>query len=384
MKNNKVLLVSWTLHPWPTGSSIIVNNVASQFSKNEMVLFGEKYNIQTNLKWSENYPKIYYVNPNINIRKRGQTHLRWLNIFKVINSIVDIAKTEKVTSILCVFPDDFYLFASYIASKRLKIPIITWFHNTYLDNYSGYRKVFAKWFQPLIFKSAEKVFVMSDGMLKFYKDKYPDYNFETLVHGFPLPKIDHVQYESSNHYPNKVKFLFTGSLNESCRDATVRLINVILANPSFEVHVYTGNPKSDFEKFGLNGSNFIYHGFVPLEKLYDKLSSFDVMLLPHGFLGDRTDIEFKTIFPTRTIPLLISGKPILAHTPKGVFLTEFLEKNDCAFIVDEPDESLIVAKINQIIENSEEVKLKVKNAFITSKIFDLKKVSNQLKDALKL
>jgi glycosyltransferase involved in cell wall biosynthesis len=379
---DKILLVSWGVFPMPTGSSIIVNNLATSFTKDQMTIIGEQDISRSNIGWPDDNPEIRYINPNINIKGRGQTHLRWLNIFKVINHIYKVVKDEKITKVLCIFPDDFYLFACYIATKRLNLPLYTWFHNTYLDNYEGYRKLFAFWFQPLIFKFSKKVFVMSDGMLRFYKNKYQDFDFETLVHGFPLPKISNVEYEASKHYPNKVKFLFTGSLNESCRDASVRLIKVILTNPSFEVHVYTGNPKSDFDKFGLNGSNFIYHGFIHLEKLYDKLSSFDVMLLPHGFLGERSDIEFKTIFPTRTIPLLISGKPILAHTPKGVFLTEFLEDNNCGFIVDEPNESSIMSKINQIIENPDEVKLKVKNAFITSKKFDIEMVCSQLKIAM--
>jgi len=379
---DKILLVSWGVFPMPTGSSIIVNNLASSFTKDQMTIIGEQDISRSNIGWPIDNPEIRYINPNINIKGRGQTHLRWLNIFKVINHIYQVAKDEKITKVLCVFPDDFYLFACYIATKRLNLPLYTWFHNTYLDNYKGYRKLFAFWFQPLIFKFSKKVFVMSDGMLKFYSNKYSGLDFETLVHGFPLPKIDAIEQESSKKYQEKIKFLFSGSLNESCRDASVRLMKVILNNPAYEVHVFTGNHQSDFEKFGLNGSNFIYHGFIPLEELYDKFSSFDILLLPHGFLGGRTDIEFKTIFPTRTIPLLISGKPILAHTPKGVFLTEFLKENDCAFIVDEPTESLIISKINHIIENPEEVILKVKNALITSKKFDLESISNQLKNAM--
>ena len=33
----------------------------------------------------------------------------------------------------------------------------------------------------------------------------------------------------------------------------------------------------------------------------------------------------------------MSGRPILAHTPPGCFLTRFLRENDCALIVDRPD-----------------------------------------------
>ena len=47
--------------------------------------------------------------------------------------------------------------------------------------------------------------------------------------------------------------------------------------------------------------------------------------------------EFRTIFPTKTIEYLISGRPILAHSPADAFLTKFLVENDCALVVDRPD-----------------------------------------------
>ena len=38
----KILLVSWTLPPEPTGSAVIVGNLAKQFRSSEMVIVGER------------------------------------------------------------------------------------------------------------------------------------------------------------------------------------------------------------------------------------------------------------------------------------------------------------------------------------------------------
>lgn len=377
----KLMIVSWTLYPWTSGSSIIVNNIASQFGKEELVLFGEKEPIRSAKDWPKDFPNLYHTDPNLRIKNRGQRHLRWFKFNTLVKEICRVAKQEKVSKILCIFPDDFYLYAAYRASKKLNIPLYTWFHNTYLDNYSGYRKQFAKWFQPKVFQYAKKTFVMSDGMLDYYKKQYPDNKFETLVHGFPLPEVNFQAFQINK---DKVRFVFTGSLNSSCEDATIRLMSTILKNPRYEVHVYTGNPIENFTRHGLDGKNFFYHGFIQLNDLYEKLSEYDIMLLPHGFDGDRTDIEFKTIFPTRTIPLLTSNRPILAHSPKGVFLTRFLEENECAAIVDTKDTKAIELAIEKIIDDKEWRNALVKAGLKTAQHFSVVNIANKIRESLGL
>lgn len=369
---SKILIISWTVYPWPTGSSIIVNNFVKGFSQDEIVLVGEEH---PTLASKENQigHKIYYVNPNINIFGRGQTHLRWLTFKRIFSEIKAICLKEKVTEIFTIFPDDFYLILGYKLSKNLQIKFFTWFHNTYLDNYKGYRKLIAKIFQPKVFSQSHTIFVMSNGMNKFFSKKYPKYNFETLVHGFNIPNKG-LNFSSINLSQKKLKFLFTGSLNESCRDATTRLIKTILKNPKFEVHAYTGNPESDFIIDGLNSVNFFYHGFIGLQDLYNEIENFDIMLLPHGLKGNRTDVEFKTIFPTRTIPLLSSGKPILCHSPANTFLTEFLKEANCAWVVTEPSEELITEEIISILNNPTLVKERCYNAFESASQFKLENV----------
>ncbi len=376
MPKEKILLISWTLFPATSGSSVIVNNIASQFSKDEMVMVGEAVPGKNTRTWDSSYPDIHYVNPNISIRGRGQTWFRWANANKVISQVTKIAKDEGCTKILTIFPDDFYLNVGYQVSKKLGLPLYTWFHNTYLDNYEGLRKSFAKRFQPEIFDYAKITYVMSDGMLKYYQKQYPNTEFKTLVHGFPIPNVTFQPYEAPK---KRVKFLFTGSLNESCRDATVRLMKLILENPNYELHMYTGNPMSHFEKYGIGGENVHHHGFIALEDLVKAFEQYDVMLLPHGFDGIRTDVEYKTIFPTRTIPCLYSNKPILAHSPKDVFLTNFLNENKCALNVDTKDTKVLQEAIDKITTDTAFSNELIKNAIKTSRIFDLERVAGVIK-----
>ena len=210
--------------------------------------------------------------------------------------------------------------------------------------------------------------------------RYPTNKFETLVHGFDLPKSELII--SKTNFENKITFAYTGSLNESCRDAAVRLAKVISKKSDFELHVFGEQNAKVFKSYGIKESEMKVYGFLSELDFHNKLKSCDIMLLPNGFDGDRTQVEYDTIFPTRTIPLLVSGKPILAHSPKGVFLTNFLNEHDCALNVDIKSEEAIYKAIDLLCNDEILVERIVCNAIRTSKIFQLENVADKLKKSL--
>ena len=68
---------------------------------------------------------------------------------------------------------------------------------------------------------------------------------------------------------------------------------------------------------------------VPRSEVPARLREADVVLLPHSFeYAEAARDEFRTIFPTKTIEYLISGRPMLAHAPADAFLTQFLQANE--------------------------------------------------------
>lgn len=371
--NWKFLVITKTIYPWPSGSAAIINNFAAGFDKEEMILVGQKHASRSEEGWPENYPKLFYIKPpDLRlINGRGEKYFKWLKFFSAVNYVKNLVKKHRCNIVFGIYPDEFHVAVGLRVAKKLNLPFITWFHNTYLEEQNGQKRQIANYLQPRIFKNAKLIFTMSKGLTDFYKKNYPNHEFHTLKHGFQIPEFPKASNRSID--TEKVRFLFSGSLNESCRDATVRLFKAIQKVANWELHIYSGNPESDFLKHGISGPNVFFHGFVNLTDLEEQFENFDFMLLPHGFRGKRSDVEYQTIFPTRTIPLLYSGKPIIAHSPDGVFLTEFLEENKAAFTIKEEDEFVIQEKIDQLLNDKNRREDLVENAFETAKQFDIKK-----------
>ena len=355
--------------------AVLVDKLGDTFSTSEMVVIG--CGEDGDVYHKPGKPSTHYVASDAGAEGRGQSVLRWRNAGKVTKAITELARREQCTCILVTFPNEVYMYAAYRASKKLQIPLYTWFHNTYLDNRKGPLKWLAKYLQPRFFRHATVNFTMSDGMLDFFKEKYPQYTFATLEHGFDIPQVSYEPYQTKGE---KIKLMYSGNISASCLDATLRLFEIVRETPEYELHIY--GKTSAFEEFNIDTEGFILHGFVPWDEFIGSFSKYDVMLLPHGLDGDRTEAEYKTIFPTRTVPLLYSNRPILAHTPKNVFFTDFLRKHDCAEIVDEKDKDAIHAAIRRLVSDDQRRGQLVKNAIKTAGLFDVNSVSKKLKEII--
>lgn len=375
----KLLVIAWGVYPSKGGSTIVLNNIISGFEPDEVVIAGQQPQNLPEKPWDQISPiKLYYLDPFPFGVRKPEKYIRWTASSRMISQLEDIVKKEGITAILSIFPDEYYCYLGYRLSKKLKLPYYLWLHNSYLENRKGVLKMFAKYLQPRLFKWAKKVFVMSDGLKKEMSAHYPETKFETLVHGFnlQLPKKEVKKRQSE-----RTKFFYSGALNDSCLDASLRMLRVILEEEDHEIHISSGNPKV-FKDNKIEGERVFFQDFVPWKDFVDSLQNYDIMLLPHGIDGARSDFEYRTIFPTRTIPLLFSGKPILAHSPEDSFLTEFLKKNKCALTVTEKSEGRLKEAIEELKKGGPHIEVMVINAKKTSQQFELKRVVQKLKDSI--
>ena len=216
-----------------------------------------------------------------------------------------------------------------------------------------------------MFRRAEHIFVISEGMSKVLREKRPELKQTPLVHGFneAIP-----MFAAPPPVGSPMQLVFCGNL-VSCSDAATRMAKAIAATPSGQVlSIVSGEPSERLRELGLILPGTTLET-LPRDKIPGRLRQADVVLLPHIFAYPEAGAdEYRTIFPTKTIEYLISGRPILAHGPAGSFLTRFLVENECALVVDEPDIGTVHA-IERLRGDSELRSTLVRNASRTAEQF---------------
>ena len=363
---------------------MIVENLAQNFQPNELTIFGSRtWKLKDVPGRNSSGPEFIYFFSEIYFFGRGNRYFRWFRKLRFKRLVATIEKTireKHITHLIAVYPNIEYCLASCRAAKNLNIPFSSYFHNTYIEN-TGITDTKAAVWQEEIFNNSEQIFVMSKGMQEFYEKKYRLNKFIPLVHTFnkyPLEKNPYDLPKRKDHY----KLVAIGNFNESNLEATKRLLEAIKHEPRYSLSIYTHVPKLLLEKRGMDSNYFEHMGAVAPHEIHDVLQEYDICILTHGFIGGYGKVEYGTIFPTRTIPLLLSGKPILVHSPKDSFLNSFIEEHQCAHLVDIPETRSILEGLERIINDTQYQQELVEHATKTAKLFYGPNVGARLKKQL--
>jgi glycosyltransferase involved in cell wall biosynthesis len=328
----KTLVLSWSVPPAATGSGIVMLNFLRQFKQDEMVVVGALYSFHPRTPWSDDLPRIIYGMIQPPFTWHGERWLRRLQWPVLLLISLWVFLRNKCQAILVIYPDELFLLAGYLISRFTRRPLFVYFHNTYVDNNPD--RFFAHWLQERVFAAAKHVFVMSEGMRQLFSERYPNLDCSALPHiiNEPIVSPNEVKLPSLHTF---LRLVFAGNINASCAEAAGRFLQWFQQTPDVTLTIYSGMPSSLFERLGFCGERISFET-VPYHVLLNRIRQGDVLIHPHGFTGLMQPVEYRTIFPTKTLEYLVSQRPILAHLPRECYLAQFYRKHDCALIVDEP------------------------------------------------
>jgi glycosyltransferase involved in cell wall biosynthesis len=375
----RTLMVAIYLPPDGTGSSYVMGNLGTQFSRQDMLAVGEAKTPCPPEPWGPSGPRMEVVQFRWPFTRRGIRWWRWLQLPRMIWRCVAAGRRFGCTSVFVQFPDASFLLAGYLTARVTRAKLFPYLHNTYVENRRGLGLRVARWLQKKVFQRASHVFVMSDGMVELYRRNYPDlHNCSALVHSFtePIPAFEEPPVPGS-----PVKLVFFGNVNESCRDAAQRIVQAVRQIDDARMTFLTSTSPSYLARVGLL-SDRVDCCFVPEAEVPRRLGEADILALPHGFTGGLSAQEYQTIFPTKTIPYLISRRPILAHSPPGCFYTRFLKQTGCALVVEDPDVGALVKAVQSLRSDPDLRRGLVRGALATAERFHISRVFAELRSRM--
>jgi glycosyltransferase involved in cell wall biosynthesis len=379
LATNKLLIVSRGAPPVISGSSSVVENLIKAFSPNDILVLSEKFlDERKNIKRQE-LKRIKHISIAVKLNWYGSSLFRKIQIPSSFILLLFYTISFRPKSIILIYPSAEYLLLGLLLSKFYKCNYYSYFHNTYLENRHGIKKKIAEILQNRIFKLSRSIFVISNGLLNHYKSKYTEYyKFQILPHIF----TESLPVEIKSEIKPQLKLALIGNINESCREAAERMLKSLAKYENVTFQIFSKIPAKYFNQLGIQNEKLILQFPVDRTIFLELLRDCDIMLLPHGFDGKLPELEYATIFPSKTVEYLISGKPILYHGPRYAFITKFLEENKCALIIDKKDE-FEISRAFQLLINDEQLRISlVRNSLKIAEIFQLKNVIKEMKDHL--
>ncbi len=370
-----VVIVTAFYPPIPGGTSVIVKNIVKNLDP-------ESYTIATiNPEFSKPSTSIniHYLMNTFVWSSRINRYWKDFHTKSATNKLVKLCKDKKAKFIVGVYPDYYFLKIAYDAAQRTNTPIVSYLHDTISEGlaHSNISQK-ADELQNNVFQKSAHIFVMSEGMKDLYKEKY-NLDTDTLEHTYPEPSTK----EAFNVNIDNGNIFWGGAIYSINQNAVQRVVNASSAL-KIKVEIASSIKKPILEKMGFN-TNWIDLSFYKREEYLKALKEQQILLLALDWPDEsRTHRdELATIFPTKTIEYLHSGRPILVHCPEDYFLAKFVNKYRCGIVVTERSGEKLKEAIRKLKTNDSEVQQMVLNASEATKVFDHGRLQNKFISTLK-
>ncbi len=373
-KDLKILLLSRSVPPSNTGSSITIANLARGFNPSSLTIIGSYELGKRNFRGNDSISYLCYNSIRLNPSVKGERLFFKLQLPLMIIITIFYYFKKKCNIILIVYPDEVFLLVGLICAYLLHCPMFLYFHNTYVENYPHHR--FSEWLQKKAFSKMKHLFVINDGLKDFYEKKYQNISVSTLKHTF-------FKFTDSNEIQVKLNhFAFSGTINSTCLDSLQIAIKSISMIKDATLDIITSTPKNVLKDYCIEGPFIKYYTNLDKGSKFEILKSAHVLILPHSFESDKSRVEIQTIFPTKTIDYLLAQRPILAILPRDCFLADFLLKERCAYCVFEKNIDIIRDALLLLLNDKNLQNNLIINAKNALKQFELNQVVETFKKEL--
>lgn len=364
--------------PHSSGSSVLMKNLLSYFNPTSFTVA----TINTNSsKQIDTNPEIVPVSIVDSLRFSSRLNYYWedLQIPIATKRLISIVKANKTRLIVAVHPTYALLDISARAAHYTDLPWIAYLHDTIVEALAHHPKLrAAQRVQERVFREASSILVMSQGMSDLFRVKY-NLEVSPLVHSYPEPIRDLPAADRTLHQA------FWGGAVYDINGRSMGRISRALAKVGLLLMLSGHNSEKTLMSYGVTGDH-IRHGFQGNRPEYLKLlTRQDILLLALDW-DDESTIhvdELSTIFPTKAIEYLASGRPILVHCPESYFLARFFREKNCGMVVTERSVEALETALQQLLNGVPEVDVMIKNALKTSHQFALEQVAQQFSSAIR-
>jgi glycosyltransferase involved in cell wall biosynthesis len=288
-----------------------------------------------------------------------------LHVWKNARSIARIIKKERCKLIVGCSGSIVDLPAAYLASKLASVPFIAYFFDYY--SYQAIvplYKPFTHFAERLVVTGADAVIVPNEHLADEYRRRY---GVQAVVIHNPLDDEQSVPVDSEQIDPVEIgtdtlSIVYTGQVYDAHYDAFITLVQAMerLNDPRLKLHIYTAQPVEVLQNAGIRGA-VVFHPHLPQSAIRPVQRQADVLFLPLAFNSPYPEI-IRTSAPSKLGEYLISGRPILAHVPKGSFVASYLREHNCGLVVDDQDPQLLAEALQKLVRDAELRTTLVRNA----------------------
>lgn len=386
----KFLIISSYAPPAISGAQFMMHNLLRYFPAGSFSILTSHSGIDAGAKGSDRWLKAnyhFFDSPKVTVTdyrqesslQKFKTLLKKLGPTKLLGELFfllylpfnivrkgrKIVPDEKIQILLGYSDSGPALISTYFLHKLTGKPFCLFFYDLYAGNRLPFlHRAAAKFFEPLLFRSAARIFVMSEALANHYKTTY---GVKTVIINNSIP-IPEARPNLSPLTP-PFKIIYTGTVYWAQADAVkdLALATEGLPRQDIQLWLYTPHDKNYLNNLGIfDSSKIIFASSLP-SQMPQIQSEASILIVALAFKSDQP-LLINTSSPAKTYEYLISGRPILVHAPKESYISKYARNRNFAYVVDSPDVELLKQAINALLENKDLAAELTENAWKTANL----------------
>lgn len=350
--SSPVLVASRPYPPLGGGSSTIMKNLLDWIDPEGIVLAVQKPHPDKERFAPAGLHRRNFVEWELRLPGRVEQFRQYLLRPHLERRLVTLGRQKECGAVVGVFPGLVFLDAACRAARRLRVPFISYLHDTVAESQAGgHYASYAVQVQRRIFSNAARILVATKGMAGLYREKY-GIEAAPVLHIYPESVPDRPPDE-----PGSRDLFWSGNIYDINAAAGRRVYEASAQFPGVGMTVASLQSRENLVRLGFSGER-VHRTYIPVgdrQKYLDLLRSHGVLMLALSWPDESSihEDELRTIFPTKTPEYLASGRPILVHCPGHYYLAKFFKENGCGEVVTERSGEKLRDALRSLLENRE-------------------------------
>jgi glycosyltransferase involved in cell wall biosynthesis len=261
-------------------------------------------------------------------------------------------RTYRPTAVIGTFPWDIFLVASFLACRELGIPFFPHMHDLWSENVrpdSVTGKFAGKW-EPIVIKNSAGLFCMTEAMQEHYGEKYGSVSF-LLPHTISEEDFLRAPTQMVSPKSEKPTVLFVGAVDPAMNQDALKVLAAAseLLPREYQLLFCTASDANELRNLGIASSR-LQARYVSRKEVQRLQSESHVLLAPLSHKNCSRD-EVRTVFSTKLLEYLVSGRPILVFAPEESFHVRSARSRGWAYTVTEDSPEALAKAIVEIVDN---------------------------------
>jgi glycosyltransferase involved in cell wall biosynthesis len=261
-------------------------------------------------------------------------------------------KKSKTGVVLAAFPSDDFLVAAFLAARELRLPFYVHMHDLWTEQMPAGTAAarFAEEWEPIVLSKSTRILCMTEAMQKHYEIKY---GIKTYLLPHCIPENGKLRGPAEMRRPKMTRptVLFVGAVQHDMNlDSLKTLASASELLPrDYELLYCTSTDLTGLNHLGIRSSR-LRAKYVSRAEVQRLQSEAHVLVAPLSHKNCAMD-EVRTVFSTKILEYLVSGRPIIVFAPKDSYHAISASKHGWAYVVTEDSPAALAAAIEKVVRD---------------------------------